>query len=298
MNNTLEPDLNKYPEKENLISGSWTEIITPKKALLDLQLGEVWRYRDLLFLFVKRDFIATYKQTVLGPLWFFIQPIITVITYSIVFGYLLGVSTGGTPRILFYLGGLTVWNYFSECMLKTGQTFVLNANIFGKVYFPRLVLPISIVISGMIKMGITYALFLILIAYYIIKGDNVSMNAYALLAPVLLLITAVLGLGVGIIISALTTKYRDLLYLVQFTVQLLMYATPVIYPLSRTHGLFRHILLLNPMTAVVETFRYGHTGAGGVEPIYILYSAAFAFVALAIGTILFNKTERTFMDTI
>jgi lipopolysaccharide transport system permease protein len=279
---------------------AWTEVISPKKALLDLQLKEVWRYRDLLLLFVKRDFIATYKQTVLGPVWFFIQPIITVITYSVVFGRVLGVSTGTTPRILFYLGGLTMWGYFSDCMLKNGQTFIANSNIFGKVYFPRLILPISVVISGLIKVSIQYMLFWVLIVYYqVVKGNpHVSVNTYALLTPALLLISGTLGLGLGIIISALTTKYRDLLYLIQFTVQLLMYATPVIYPLNRTHGVYHKILLLNPMTSIVETFRYGHLGSGGVPLVFLLYSAGIALVLLAIGTVLFNKTERTFMDTI
>jgi lipopolysaccharide transport system permease protein len=276
----------------------WTEIISSKKALFDLQLAEVWRYRDLLILFVKRDFIATYKQTILGPLWFFIQPIITVITYTVVFGHLLGVSTGTTPRILFYLSGITLWNYFSECMTKTGQTFISNANIFGKVYFPRMVLPLSIILSGLIKLGIQYGLFLLIMGYYYFKGDSINTNYYVLLTPVLLLITAVLGLGTGIIISALTTKYRDLLYLVQFTVQLLMYSTPIIYPLSHAHGVVRDILLLNPMTSIVETFRYGHLGTGGIPLIYVGYSAIFAITVLFVGAILFNKTERTFMDTI
>jgi lipopolysaccharide transport system permease protein len=293
INNTNSSDINLTSH-----TTEWTEIITADKALLDLGLKEVWRYRDLLILFVKRDFISTYKQTILGPVWFFIQPIITVITYSFIFGRLLGVSTGGTPRILFYLSGLTIWNYFSECMVKTGQTFIQNSSIFGKVYFPRLVLPLSIIISGLIKMGIQYSIFLILLAYYYIKGDTVGINVYILLTPVLLLITASLGLGLGIIVTALTTKYRDLLYLVQFTVQLLMYSTPIIYPLARTRGVFRHILLLNPMTAIIETFRYGHLGSGGIELIYLGYSALFAIVVLAIGTVLFNKTERTFMDTI
>lgn len=279
-------------------SNEWTEVISSRSKWFDFKLPEVWKYRDLLFLFVKRDFIATYKQTILGPLWFVIQPVITIITYSIVFGYILNISVGNLPRIVFYLGGLIMWNYFADCMNKNGQVFIANANILGKVYFPRMVLPLSIVLSGLVKLGIQFGLFLIVLAWYYIQGEDIQPNAMIWLTPFLVLLVAGLGLGLGMIISALTTRYRDLLYLVQFSVQLLMYATPVIYPLYQVPPLFKKILLLNPMTPVVETFRYAFLGQGGVELIYLGYSAAFMLIVLFTGVSVFNKAEKSFMDTV
>lgn len=278
----------------------WTEVISSRSNWFDLKLDEVWRYRDLLAMFVKRDFIATYKQTILGPLWFLIQPLITIITYSIVFGYILNIAVGEVPRVLFYLAGLTMWSYFSECMKKTGSAFISNAKIFGKVYFPRLILPFSIIISGGIRLGIQFALFLGVMLVYYLKGEQFVPTIYALLSPVLVLIVAGLGLGVGIIVSALTTKYRDLLYLVQFSVQLLMYATPVIYPLSMASGVVRTLLLLNPMTSIVEAFRYAWLGpaAGELNPGFLLYSFLFMLIVLFVGILMFNRVERSFMDTV
>lgn len=279
----------------------YTEEITPKKHLFDINLKEIWQYKDLLLLFVRRDFIAVYKQTVLGPLWFFIQPIFTTIIFTIIFGQLAEIPTDGLPPVLFYMCGITCWNYFSECLNKTSNTFITNANIFGKVYFPRLVLPISITISNLIKFSIQFLLFLGFLIYYIFQGAYIHPNIYMLLLPFLLLLMAGLGLGFGIFISSLTTKYRDFQFLVLFGVQLFMYATPIVYPLSLAKeklGEYSWIAIANPMTSVIETMKYAFLGQGQFSWYYLAYSFSFMIFLLFIGTITFNKVEQSFMDTV
>lgn len=276
----------------------WTEEITPKNSLLDLKLKEVWHYRDLMFMFVKRDFVTFYKQTILGPLWFFVQPLLTTIMYVIVFGNIAKISTDGLPPILFYLCGITFWNYFSECFTKTSTVFKDNANMFGKVYFPRLVMPLSIVFSGLIKLSIQFLLFVLLLLWYMYQDSNVHPNLYILLTPYLVVLMAVIALGAGMIISSLTTKYKDLIFLITFGIQLLMYATPVIYPISSLPEKYAFIIKANPLSAVIETFRFAFTGSGTFSWMHLGYSSVFAFVLLAIGAIIFNKVEKTFMDTV
>lgn len=282
-------------------SEKWTEVIEPRTSLFDLRLKEVWRYRDLLMLLVKRDFVATYKQTVLGPIWFFLQPILTTITFTLIFGRIAGISTDGVPMLLFYMAGITLWNYFSECLNRTATVFKDNAQVFGKVYFPRMVMPLSIIISNLVKLGIQFLLFLCFWAFYLITTDGVHPNIYVLLTPVLVLLMGGLGLGFGLIISAMTTKYRDLVFLLTFGVQLLMYATPVIYSLSDPKiaaSSYSWILHLNPMAPIVETFRYGFLGKGAFNWGELGYSCIFTLVVVALGTVIFNKVEKSFMDTV
>ncbi len=277
----------------------WTEVIRPTTGLLDINLPEVWRYRDLLTLLVRRDFVATYKQTILGPIWFFIQPLLTTLMFVVVFGNIAQISTDGLPQILFYLAGITIWGYFSECLNKTATVFRDNASIFGKVYFPRLIMPLSIVTSNLVKFGIQFVLFLGFWVYYLFQSDsNVHPNAFMLLVPVLLLMMAFLGLGFGLLISAMTNKYKDLVFLLTFAVQLAMYATPVIYPISSVPEKYQWLIRLNPMTAVVETFRYAFLGSGSFSLGNFMYSLVFSLVMLALGTMVFNKVEKSFMDTV
>ncbi|GMV78093.1 MAG: transport permease protein [Chitinophagaceae bacterium] len=276
----------------------WTEEITPKTSLLDLNLKEVWHYRDLMFMFVKRDFVTFYKQTILGPLWFFVQPLLTTIMYVIVFGNIAKISTDGLPMMVFYLCGITFWNYFSECFTKTASVFKDNASIFGKVYFPRLVMPLSIVVSNLIKLSIQFFLFIVVLLWYKFQGANVHPNMYILLTPYLIILMAIIALGAGMIISSLTTKYKDLIFLITFGIQLLMYATPVIYPLSTIPAKYAFIIKANPLSAVIETLRFAFTGSGTFSWMQLGYSSVFAFVLLAIGAIIFNKVEKTFMDTV
>ena len=277
----------------------WTEIIEPRARLLDLRLNELWRYRDLVLMFVRRDFIANYKQTILGPIWFFIQPLLTTLTYMLIFGRVAGLSTDGLPMIAFYLAGVTIWNYFAETLNKTATVFKDNAQMFGKVYFPRLTMPVSIVISNMIRFGIQFFLFLIVWAWYFFFNENkIAPNAYILLTPFLVIIMGLLALGFGMIISALTTKYRDLAFLLTFGIQLLMFATPVIYPLSSIDEKYKWILLANPVSSIVETFRYAFLGNGSFSWWHFGYSALFAVVILVLGTIVFNRVEKSFTDTV
>ncbi len=250
-------------------------------------------------LFVRRDFVSTYKQTILGPIWFFIQPLFTTLIFIIIFTRIAKLSTDGLPPILFYLSGITLWNYFSECFSKTSNIFVSNAGIFGKVYFPRLTSPISIVISTLIKLAIQLSLFLAIYSYYIFTNQIAfSISISILLLPFLLLIMALLGLGLGIIFSSLTTKYRDLSFLLQFGIQLLMYATPIIYPLSSAGGKLKLILQLNPLTPLIETFRHIMFGQGFIDWGGLLYCTVFTLVALFTGIVIFNQVEKSFMDTV
>lgn len=279
-------------------SEDWTLIIRPKTGWFDLHLADLWRYRDLIALFVRRDFVSFYKQTVLGPMWFVIQPLLTTLTFTLLFGNIAKLSTDGLPKILFYLSGVTAWNYFSDCLMKTSETFSANANLFGKVYFPRLAVPASIVISNLIKFGIQLALFLAFYFYFLARGAAIHPTKMLLLLPVLVLLMASLGLGSGIIVSSLTTRYRDLRFLVQFGTQLLMYTTPVIFPLSKLPPQYRWIMLLNPMTQIIETFRYAFLGAGVHSWGLLGISALVTSLILTTGILLFNRVERTFMDTV
>ena len=278
----------------------WTTEIRPKDKLLSVDFKEIWQYRDLMMLFVKRNIITQYKQTILGPLWYVIQPMMTTVMYMVVFGGIAKISTDGLPQPLFYLAGISFWQYFADCLTKTSNTFVSNAGIFGKVYFPRLVTPLSDVISNLVRFGIQFALFLIVYLYYFIFTDaNIQPNLYALLFPILVVMLAGLALGFGILFSSMTTKYRDLQLLLSFFVSLWMYATPVIYPLSTiTNDTLRMVMQLNPLTGIVEFFKYGMLGVGNHEWWMLGYSFGFMVVLLAIGIVVFNKVQKSFMDTV
>ena len=276
-------------------------VIESNHKLFDLNLATLWQYRDLLMILVKRDFISFYKQTLLGPIWFFVQPLFTTLTYIVIFGNIANVGTDGLPQALFYLSGITLWNYFSDCLLKTSTVFRDNSNIFSKVYFPRLIIPLSIIISNLIKFVVQFLLFLgFLFYYYYFQGFQVQLHLLdvLLLFPLLIITMAFLGLGLGLIISALTTKYRDLSFLVTFGIQLMMYTTTVIYPLSITPGKFRKLIAINPMTGVIETFRNIFLGKGEISFDTLGYSLIFTIVALLLGLLIFNKVEKNFIDTI
>jgi lipopolysaccharide transport system permease protein len=277
---------------------NWDLVIDPKSKWYDLRLGEILRYKDLLFLFVRRDFVALYKQTILGPLWFFIQPVITSITFAVIFGNLANISTDGLPQILFYMCGVTLWTYFSDTLTKTADTFTANANIFGKVYFPRMIVPLSVVISNLIKLGVQFLLFLLLWVYYIITTDSVHPTSAIVLVPFLIILMGFLGLSFGIIISSLTTKYRDLKFLVVFGVQLLMYASPIVYPLSIVPEKYKWLIILNPVTSIIETFKYAFLGVGEFSWLYLGYSLAFTLILFLLGLIIFHRVEKSFMDTV
>ena len=283
----------KTTEQEN-----WSLVIRPQRAWWDLRLGDLWRYRDLVWMFVWRDFVAYYKQTILGPLWYLIQPILTTVVFTVIFGNIAQLSTDGLPPFLFYLAGNSVWTYFSSSLTSTSNTFGGNAGLFGKVYFPRLVMPLSVVISQIISFGIRFFVFLAFLVYFMASGSDVQPNWWILILPVLLIIMAGLGLGLGIIVSSLTTKYRDLQQLVAFGAQLLMYGTPVIYPLSSITDEWRWLILANPMTSVVEVFRLAFLGTSTVSPLWLLYSFIFMLIVLIIGVIIFNRVENNFMDTV
>ncbi|MFZ6031517.1 MAG: ABC transporter permease [Chloroflexota bacterium] len=283
----------------NTLPEQWDLIIQPQRSLLDLRLRELWRYRDLVMLFVRRDFVAVYKQTILGPLWYLIQPLLTTITFTVIFGNIASLPTDGLPQFLFYMSGTVVWSYFAECLNKTSNTFVQNANLFGKVYFPRMAVPVSILVSNLITFLIQFGMFLAFVAFFALRGTPITPNwLWIALSPILILMMAGLGLGFGIIISSLTTKYRDLRFLVQFGVQLLMYATPVIYPVSSIPERFQWIILANPMTPIVEAFRYAFLGAGTVDGGHLLYSLGFMLIVVFLGSVIFNRVEQTFMDTV
>lgn len=288
-------------------SGQWTTVIKPKNNLFEVNLKEIWQYRDLISLFIKRNIITQYKQTVLGPVWFVVQPALTVIMYMIVFGGIAGIPTDGVPRPLFYLAGTCMWQYFSDCLTKTSNTFVNNAGIFGKVYFPRLAVPIANIISGLVRFGIQVGFFVIVYCAYAIFDPTCTacVNWYALLAPVLVIMLAGLALGFGIIISSMTTKYRDLQVLFSFIVQLWMYATPIVYPLSQTNGMFWNgiavhtLMCLNPVTPIIETFKYAFLGCGAfVGWRWLIYSFVCMSILLSFGIVVFNRVQKNFMDTV
>ena len=285
---------------------NWTTVIKPKNSLLDVNIKEIWAYRDLLTLFVKRDIITQYKQTVLGPLWYLIQPALTVIMYMVVFGGIAGIPTDGAPQPLFYLAGICMWQYFADCLNKTASTFLSNAGIFGKVYFPRLISPLSTVIGNLVRFCIQFGLFIVVYLYFVIfTGITIHPNWYASLFPLLVLVLAGLALGFGIIISSMTTKYRDLQILFTFIVQLWMYGTPIVYPLSQVQGKvvagmdLYTIMCINPVTPVIEAFKYGFLGVGEfIGWGWLAYSFVFMIVLLLLGVIIFNQVQKSFMDTV
>lgn len=284
--------------KDTIQSEDWNLVIKGHTSLFDLKFNDVWRYRDLLWMFVKRDFVSFYKQTVLGPLWFFIQPLFTTIVFTFVFGNLAKISTDGLPQQLFYLSGITAWNYFSDCLTKTSTVFRDNASIFGKVYFPRLIMPLSIVVSNLVRFMVQLLLLVLMMVYFGIQGANFQVTYAIIFFPLLVLLMALLGLGLGLIITAMTTKYRDLTFLISFGVQLLMYGTTVIYPLSAAPAKYKSIIELNPMTGIIEAFRFAFLGRGEFSLWSISYSVLVTIVVLFIGVIIFNKTEKNFVDTI
>lgn len=278
---------------------NWTLDIGPREKLWHVDFREIWRYRDLMTLFIKRNIVVQYKQTILGPLWYIIQPILTVIMNMVVFGGIAGMSTDGIPQVLFYLAGNVCWFYFSDCLNQTSKTFVDNQAMFGKVYFPRLVVPISTVLSNLLRFGIQIGLFVVLFVYYFVGGSPVCPNWYALLIPVFVIMLAGLGLGFGILVSSMTTKYRDLTILFTFLVQLWMYATPIVYPISMVPGgKLRMLILANPMTSIIEAFKYATLGQGYFSWLALGYSFVFMMVLLVIGVVIFNKVQRSFMDTV
>ena len=287
------------PPEATIPKDEWDLVVEPKSSLFSLNFKEVWRYKDLLLLMVRRDFVAYYKQTILGPIWFFLQPLLTTAMYFLIFFKVAKLSTDDVPPMLFYLAGVTVWNYFSESLTKTSDTFIANAAIFGKVYFPRLVIPISIVVSNLMRLGIQFMLFLVFWVYYLLATNAIHPHWDAmLLLPILILLMACLSLGLGIIFSSITTKYRDLRILLGFRIQLMMFVTAVVYPLSLASEKYKWLLVANPFTAIIETFRYAFLGKGEFNWMYLGYSALVTIIILLIGTLIFNKIEKTFMDTV
>jgi len=292
----------ELPDSANALrndeESDWTLVIRPKGKWFDLRLGELWQGRELVWLFFWRDFVSLYRQTIFGPLWYLFQPLLTTIVFTVVFGRVAHLSTDGLPQVLFYMSGTIVWSYFATAVTKTSTTFLANAQIFGKIYFPRLAVPLSILLSTLVAFGIQFLMYLGFLVYYMLEGTSAHVTAWALFLPFLILIMAGLGLGLGIIVSALTTKYRDLQYLVTFGVQLLMYTTSLVIPLSSVHGKYRWVMIANPMTEVIEVFRRGFLGAGTVTAPLLMYSTAFSVVAVIVGVALFNRVERTFMDVV
>ena len=288
----------KIREKMSSPDNMWTEEITAKDPLLSVNFKEVWRYRDLLLMLVKRDFITFYKQTILGPVWFFLQPIMTMIIYVVLFGQIAKLSTDGTPQIVFYLSGIVIWNYFSETLTKTSTVFKDNAVTFGKVYFPRLIMPFSIVVSGLMKFTIQFGLFILVVFYFTFYQKTIHPNLWILATPFLIILMAAFALGLGMIFSSLTTKYKDIVFLLTFGIQLFMYATPVIYPKSFVPEKYKSILMANPLTGIFECFRYGYLGSGSFEPSDLILSTVLVIVLLAVGLIVFNRVEKNFVDTV
>lgn len=284
---------------ENPTSQYWTLRIRPQEKLWQIHLGEIWRYRDLIGLFVRRNIVVEYKQTILGPLWYLIQPVLTVLMNMLVFGGIAKMSTDGIPQILFYMAGNICWFYFSDCLKQSSDTFITNQHMFGKVYFPRLVVPIAAVISNLLRFLIQAGLFLVLFLVFYFRGAEISVPWALALTPLLVLMIAGLGLGFGILVSSLTTKYRDLAILFTFIVQLWMYATPIVYPLSMVpQGTLRSLILANPMTPVIEAFRYATLGQGYFSWLALGYSFLFMVLLLLVSVVIFNKVQRTFMDTV
>jgi len=280
-------------------SEEWDLIVKPKSSWFEFNFKEIWRYRDLLFMFVKRDIVSTYKQTILGPLWFFIQPILTALTFTIIFGNIANLSTDDKPKFLFYLAGTTCWNYFADCLNSTSGTFINNASIFGKVYFPRLISPLSVVISSVLKFLIQFMLFIAVFVLMYFNDANLQPNKLMLFIPFLVLLMGIMGLGLGIIVSSFTTKYRDLRFLISFGIQLFMYITPVILPLSQFKGLMKKVVMANPMTPIIETFKAAFLGVPKDYSINgLFYTTIFTVVVFCLAILIFNKVEKSFMDTV
>ena len=277
---------------------NWTEEIKSNTNLLSVNVKEIWHYRDLIYMLVKRDFITFYKQTILGPIWFFVQPILTSLIYLVLFGQVAKLSTDGLPQLAFYLSGITIWNYFSESLSKTSTVFKDNSGVFGKVYFPRLIMPLAIVVSGLMKFSIQFGLFIAVVLYYTFVDETIQPNSWVLMTPVLIVLMATFALGLGMIFSSLTTKYKDLTFLLSFGIQLAMYATPVVYPISALPVHYRWIVEANPLTAIFECFRYGYLGSGHFDPFSLVYSTICIFIIFTIGVLIFNKVEKSFMDTV
>lgn len=277
---------------------SWSKVITPHRGWWDLRLKQLWNYRDLILVFVHRNFTATYKQTILGPLWFFIQPIMTTVVFTLIFNKIAKISTDEVPPFLFYMSGIVTWNYFSECLTKTSATFTQNAGLFGKVYFPRLTVPLSVVVTNLMSFGIQFSFFILFLFYFWWNGAPVEPNWRIITLPFLLIEMAAIGLGVGCIVSALTTRYRDLQMLVGFGVQLWMYASCVAIPLSSIPEKYRWIFALNPMVSVVESFRLAFLGQGLVDRYLLGISFAASIIILGIGLIFFHHVEKSFTDTV
>jgi len=278
--------------------GEWTLVITPRRSLLSLPIRDLWEFRDLLGMLVQRDIVTIYKQTILGPIWYVFQPLMTMLMFVLIFGNIANIPTDGVPQPLFYLAGIVLWNYFAETFSRTSGTFLLNAELFGKVYFPRLLVPLSFVISGLIKFAIQLGLLLVLYAWFLFTSPLIHPNAWLLLIPVLMLLMAGLGLGFGILFSSLTTKYRDLNFVIQFGVQLLMYATPIIYPMSLLSPRMRSLMWWNPLAHLVEIFRYGLLGAGAPSWSGLGYASLFTVLLVLVSVLIFNRTEQNFMDTV
>jgi len=280
------------------IEQQWTEEINSHDSLFTINFKEVWQYRDLLIMLVKKEYITFYKQTILGPIWFFVQPILTTLIYVLLFGQIAKLSTDGSPQIAFYLSGITLWNYFSECLTKTSSVFKDNAAVMGKVYFPRLIMPLSIVVSGLMKFSIQFTLFICVIFYFTFVKELIHPNIWVIATPFLLLLMACFSLGMGMIFSSLTTKYKDLVFLLTFGIQLLMYASPVVFPISSIPEKYKWIIISNPLTGIFECFRYGFLGTGNFEPTSLIFSTLTTLVILTIGVLVFNKVEKSFMDTV
>jgi lipopolysaccharide transport system permease protein len=280
------------------IEQQWTEEINSHDSLFTINFKEVWQYRDLLIMLVKKEYITFYKQTILGPIWFFVQPILTTLIYVLLFGQIAKLSTDGSPQIAFYLSGITLWNYFSECLTKTSSVFKDNAAVMGKVYFPRLIMPLSIVVSGLMKFSIQFTLFICVILYFTFVKELIHPNIWVIATPFLLLLMACFSLGMGMIFSSLTTKYKDLVFLLTFGIQLLMYASPVVFPISSIPEKYKWIIISNPLTGIFECFRYGFLGTGNFEPTSLIFSTLTTLVILTIGVLIFNKVEKSFMDTV
>lgn len=276
----------------------WTEEIKSQDSLFSVNLKEVWKYRDLLLMLVKKDYVTFYKQTVLGPIWFFIQPILTTMMYVLLFGQIAKLSTDGTPQMAFYLSGITIWNYFSEALTKTATVFKDNAAMMGKVYFPRLIMPLSIIVSGLMKFAIQFGLFIVVVLYYTFVEKSIHPNIWVMATPFLLLLMAAFSLGLGMIFSSLTTKYKDLVFLLTFGIQLFMYATPVVYSMASIPEKYQWMINANPLTGIFECFRFGFLGFGSFEPSSLLFSTGITIVILVIGVVIFNKVEKSFMDTV
>lgn len=276
----------------------WTEEIKSQDSLFSINFKELWHYRDLLLMLLKRDFITFYKQTILGPIWFFVQPILTTLIYVLLFGQIAKLSTDGTPQIAFYLAGITIWNYFSEALTKISTVFKDNAAVMGKVYFPRLIMPLSIIVSGLMKFAIQFALFIVVVLYYSFVEIRIHPNIWVLMTPFLLLLMAAFSLGLGMIFSSLTTKYKDLVFLLTFGIQLFMYATPVVYSVTSIPEQYQWIINVNPLTGIFECFRYGYLGSGNFRPSSLIFSSITISILLIVGTVVFNKVEKSFMDTV